>query len=149
MSLLGLASAHGSPGVTTTAVALAATWPEHRRCLLVEADPFGGVIAARYGLGDTPGMSSLAAVARHQFDDDMVWEHAQQLRGGVAVLVGPASADEAHVVLRDLVGGLAAWSAVQTAVDVVVDCGRLAPGFSAIGSLLGAGALMVLTLSLS
>ena len=144
MSLLGLASAHGSPGVTTTALVLAATWPEHRRCLLVEADPFGGVIAARYGLGDTPGMSSLAAVARHQLDDDVVWEHAQQLPGGVLVVVGPASADEARVVLRDLVGGLAAWSAAQ-AVDVIVDCGRLAPGRSAIGSLLGAAALMVLT----
>ena len=64
MSLIGLCSAHGSPGVTTTALTLAATWPEDRPCLLVEADPFGGVIGARYGLGDTPGLSSLAAVAR-------------------------------------------------------------------------------------
>ena len=97
-----LGSAHGSPGVTTTALALAATWPEHRRCLLVEADPFGGVIAARYGLGDTPGLSSLAAVGRRGLDDDVVWQHAQQLSGGVLVLVGPASADEAHAVVRDL-----------------------------------------------
>ncbi len=146
MSLFGLASAHGSPGVTTTALALAATWPEHRRCLLVEADPFGGVIAARYGLGDTPGMSSLAAVGRRGFDDDVVWQHAQQLPGGVVVLVGPASADEARVVLADLVGGLAAWSSGQTGVDVIVDCGRLTPGSGLIGPLLAAaGALMVLT----
>ena len=55
MSLIGLCSAHGSPGVTSTAVALVATWPEDRRCLLVEADPFGGVIGSRYGLSDTPG----------------------------------------------------------------------------------------------
>ena len=147
MSLVCLGSAHGSPGVTTTALALAATWPEHRRCLLVEADPFGGVIAARYGLGDTPGLSSLAAVGRRGLDDDVVWQHAQQLPGGVRVLVGPASADEAHAVLRDLAGALAAWSATHTAVDVIVDCGRLAPGFSAVGPLLGAGAFMVLTRS--
>ncbi len=59
MSLIGLCSAHGSPGATTTALAFAATWPEHRRCLLIEADPFGGVIGPRYGLGDTPGLSSV------------------------------------------------------------------------------------------
>ena len=147
MSLVCLGSAHGSPGVTTTALALAATWPEHRRCLLVEADPFGGVIAARYGLGDTPGLSSLAAVGRRGLDDDVVWRHAQQLPGGVLVLVGPASADEAHAVLRDLAGALAAWSTAQTEVDVIVDYGRLAPGVSAIAPLLGAGALMVLTRS--
>jgi len=145
VSLVCLGSAHGSPGVTTTALALAATWPEHRGCLLVEADPFGGVIATRYGLGDTPGLSSLAAVARRGLDDDTVWKHAQQLPGGVGVLVGPASADEAHAVVRDLAGALATWSAAQTEVDVIVDCGRIAPGCAVIGPLLGAGAVMVLT----
>lgn len=145
MSLVCLGSAHGSPGVTTTALALAATWPEHRRCLLVEADPFGGVIAARYGLGDSPGLSSLAAVARRGLDDDLVSQHTQQLPGGVRMLVGPASADEAHAVLRDLAGAFAAWSAAQTEVDVIVDCGRIAPGSVAIGPLLGAGVVMVVT----
>lgn len=37
--MVTLTSAHGSPGVTTTALVLAATWPDPRRCLLVEADP--------------------------------------------------------------------------------------------------------------
>ncbi|MEX2622944.1 MAG: hypothetical protein WD651_04400 [Acidimicrobiia bacterium] len=131
--------------MTTTALALAATWPEHRRCLLVEADPFGGVIAARYGLGDSPGLSSLAAVARRGLDDDLVWQHAQQLPGGVRVLVGPASADEAHAVLRDIGGAFAAWSAAQTEVDFIVDCGRIAPGSVALGPLLAAGVVMVVT----
>ena len=140
-------SAHGSPGVTTTALVLAATWPEHRRCLLVEADPFGGVIAARYGLGDTPGLSSLAAVGRRGLEDEVVGQHTQQLAGGVRVLVGPATADEAHAVLRDLAGAFAAWSSAHTEVDVIVDCGRLGPGFPVVGSLVGAGALMVLTRS--
>ncbi len=147
MSLVSLGSAHGSPGVTTTALALAATWPEHRRCLLVEADPFGGVIVARYGLGDTPGFSSLAAAGRRGLEDDVVWRHAQQLPGGIRVLVGPASADEAYAVLRDLAGAFAAWSAAHTEVDVIVDCGRLALGFPAVGPLLEVGGLMVLTRS--
>jgi hypothetical protein len=47
MSLIVLASASGSPGVTTTALGLALTWP--RPVLLVEADPTGGsAVAAGY-----------------------------------------------------------------------------------------------------
>ena len=144
MSLICLCSAHGSPGVTTTALALAAVWPEDRRCLLVEADPFGGVIGARYGLGDTPGLSSLAAVARRGLDEEAVWRHAQQLPGGVAVLVGPASADEAQVVLRDVGGVLAGWCAAQTDVDVIVDCGRTGPSAPTLELLTKADVVMVL-----
>ena len=40
MAVIVLVSAAGSPGVTTTAVGLALTWP--RPVLLVEADPTGG-----------------------------------------------------------------------------------------------------------
>jgi cellulose biosynthesis protein BcsQ len=39
MAVIALASAAGSPGVTTTAVGLAFSWP--RPVLLVEADPTG------------------------------------------------------------------------------------------------------------
>ena len=128
MSTICLASAHGSPGVTTTALALAATWPSHRRCLLIEADPFGGMIAARYGLGDTPGLSSLAAESRRGLDDEAVWGHAQHLPGGMPVLVGPATAEEARAVLRDLGGTLGVWSADQAEIDVIIDCGRIPAG---------------------
>lgn len=139
MTTVGLTSAHGSPGTTTTAVALAAAWPQHRRCLLIEADPFGGLIAARYGLGDTPGLSSLAADSRKGLDQETLWQHVQHLPGGVAVLVGPATADEARVVLRDLSGGLSAWSSGDGELDVIVDCGRLTAGSPALG-LAGPGA---------
>lgn len=128
MSLVSLCSAHGSPGVTTTALALAASWPADRLCLLVEADQFGGMIGARYGLGQTPGLSSLAAVARRGLDREAVWRHVQQLPGGIPVLVGPASADQAHAVLRDLVGILADWSSGESGLDVIADCGRVGPG---------------------
>ena len=128
MSLISLCSAHGSPGVTTTALALAASWPGNRRCLLVEADPFGGVIGARFGLGQAPGLSSLAAVARRGLDRETVWRHVQQLPGGIPVLVGPASADEALAVLRDLAGVLAAWSSGESEFAVIVDCGRIGSG---------------------
>lgn len=144
MSLIGLCSAHGSPGVTTTALVFAATWPEHRRCLLIEADPFGGVIGARYRLGDTPGLSSLAAVARGGLDEEAVWRNVQQLPGGVGVLVGPASAEEAHAVLADVAGVLAAWCTTQTDLDVIVDCGRIGPTSPMLEILVKADALLVL-----
>jgi MinD-like ATPase involved in chromosome partitioning or flagellar assembly len=145
MSVVCLTSAHGSPGVTTTALAMAATWPSHRRCLLVEADPFGGVIAARYGLGDTPGLSSLAADSRRGLDDDAVWRHTQHVPGGVPVLVGPATPDEAHAVLRDLAGALTTWSRKQTEIDVIIDCGRIPPGLPTDGIIGEANVVLVLT----
>lgn len=125
--MVTLTSAHGSPGVTTTALVLAATWPDPRRCLLVEADPFGGVIAPRFGLGDTPGLSTLAAQTRGGFDDAAVEAHTQRLPGGLRVLVGPASPEEAQAVWRDAAGPLAEWAAAGS-VDVIVDRGRLLPG---------------------
>ena len=145
MSLVCLGSAHGSPGATTTALAIAATWPEHRRCLLVEADPFGGVIAARYGLGDSPGLSSLAALARRGLDDDVVWQHAQQLPGGIPILVGPPTAEEAHAVLRDLAPILAEWAVAQAEVDVIVDCGRISPGSPMVRAKTEADTVLVVT----
>lgn len=128
MSLICLASAHGSPGVTTTALALAGVWPEGRQYLLVEADPFGGVIAARFSLQDTPGLASLAAAARNGLDAAIVDQHTQQLPGGVPVLIGPPTAEHAHAVLRDMAPLLAEWCARTSDVDLIVDCGRLSPG---------------------
>ena len=144
MSTVCLASANGSPGVTTTALGLAATWPAHRRCLLIEADPFGGVIAARYGLGDTPGLASLAADSRRGLNEEAVRRHAQQLPGGMLVLVGPPTAEEALVVLRDVAGPLAGWVGTQGEVDVIIDCGRIPPGSSPIDTMGATGIVLIL-----
>ncbi len=61
------------------------------------------------------------------------------------MLVGPASADEAHAVLRDVAGVLADWCTTQTNVDVVVDCGRIGPAAPTVEMLVRADAAMVLT----
>ncbi len=115
-----------SCGVTTLALALAATWPAERRVLLVEADPVGGTLAAASGWPPEPSLVSLAAAARHALDPDLVWEHCQELPGGAAVLTGPASADQARSALGMLVG-LSSHLRMLDA-DVLVDCGRLGPG---------------------
>ena len=119
-----------SCGVSTLALALAATWPADRRVLLVEADPAGGTLAAASGWPAEPGLVSLAASSRRRFDPAVVWEHCQMLPGGAAVLAGPVSAERARGalgMLGDLAGHLASLDA-----DVVVDCGRLDPGSPAI-----------------
>ena len=119
-----------SCGVSTSALALAATWPADRRVLLVEADPAGGTLAAASGWPAEPGLVSLAAASRRRFDPAVMWEHCQVLPGGAAVLAGPASAERARGalgMLGDLAGHLASLDA-----DVVVDCGRLDPGSPAI-----------------
>jgi hypothetical protein len=62
--LIVVASVKGSPGATTLALGLAALWPR-LGAVLVEADPAGGDLAARFGHHpdhpDRPGLSGLAA----------------------------------------------------------------------------------------
>ncbi len=128
--LLCLASVKGSPGVTTTALALAACWPASWRRVLVEADPAGGDLAARYGLPLTPGLVSLAAAARRNIDPDVVWDHAQELPGGLPVVTGPTRSDQAHAALAAVCGadghaGVLGAFTGRGDVVAIVDCGRL------------------------
>jgi hypothetical protein len=139
-----VASLKGAPGVTTTATALAASWPPDRRVILVEADPFGGDLAAWFGMAPSAGLWSLLAAGRRGLDSRAVWEHATTLLSGLPVLYGLASADQA-------VANEGAWPAVAQAfadfdADVVIDAGRLLPHFAGgIGPLLSvAQVLMVL-----
>jgi hypothetical protein len=109
--------------VTTLALALAATWSHDRRVLLVELDPAGGTLAAASGWPPEPSLMSLAAAARRGSDPELVWEHCHALPGGVPVLAGPASADQARTALG-MLGGL--FGRLDELVgDVLVDCGRL------------------------
>ena len=49
MALIAVAADKGAPGVTTTALALAAVWP--RPVLLAECDPAGGDLVYRLPAG--------------------------------------------------------------------------------------------------
>jgi MinD-like ATPase involved in chromosome partitioning or flagellar assembly len=113
-----------SCGVTTLALALAATWPRGRRVLLVEIDRAGGTLAAASGWPPEPGLMSLAAAARRDSDPELVWEHCHLLPGGTPVLAGPASADQSQTALAMLGGLLERLGDIHG--DVLVDCGRLA-----------------------
>lgn len=133
MSVVVLASAHGAPGVTTSALALLAVWPlvrPERRVLLVDADPAGsGLLTGplRAGVPDTAGVSVLAA-ARPPLAAEQVISCAVGLDETSTRMVLPGVADPLQA--RPLT---ATWSALvdvardlsTTGVDVVVDVGRL------------------------
>jgi hypothetical protein len=128
--LIAVCSLKGSPGVTSWAVALAACWPPPARAVLVECDPSGGSVAARFGLPSTPGLVSLAAAARRDTTAGLLWSHTQALPSGLPVVAAPPGADYTRAALHTLqdsrrqavsvVRGAAAQGAV-----VIADCGRL------------------------
>ena len=128
MALIVLASDKGSPGVTTSAVALAGVWP--RRAVLAECDPSGGDLVYRSSaeqggpLMPNLGMLSLATAARHGLSENQLGDHMQRVHGSLEVIVGLATGDQA-------VGLSGLWSNLGRAfdsmgdADVIADCGRL------------------------
>ena len=128
MTVVALASVKGSPGVTTAAIAMAARWPVGRKVLLVEADPFGGDLAPRYGATVTGGLASLFAAARRELTPEAVWDHVHELPGGLSVLFGLSG-------VRQAAANENVWPAITKALagldaDVIVDAGRLLPQFA-------------------
>ncbi|KAF4405102.1 hypothetical protein [Streptomyces lycii] len=140
MALIALAADKGSPGVTTAAVALSAVWP--RRVLLAEADQAGGDLvyrsAAAHGgpLDPNTGMLSVAATARRGLVAEQLWDHAQPMAGGLDVLVGLGSSEQAAGLaglwptLGRAFSGLA--ESPHGAADVVADCGRIGADSAAV-----------------
>jgi hypothetical protein len=136
--LIGIGSVKGSPGVTTLAVVLAATWPGGS-ATVVEADCAGGDVGGRCWLPDSPGLASLATAARTGVSD--LAEHAARLPCGVPVVVAPASRQAATIA----VGLLAETDSRAWAGDraVLVDLGRLDPGLPNTTLAQAAGVLLV------
>jgi len=133
MPLIALASVKGSPGVTTTCLALAAAWPGERR-LVIEADPAGGDLGPWLGLPPAPGLTGLAAAARRDPSAGLAWQHARELAGGLHLVAAPAGAEQAGACLTALTSnGSAFFGALAAGPDTVVaDCGRLDPGSPAL-----------------
>lgn len=127
MSLVVLASVKGSPGVTTTALALAAAWPAPSDVVVAECDPAGGDVAAWFGLPGTPRLVGLATAARRDPAAATVDRHVQTLPGGTPVVVAPAAGEQAKAAVGLLAGTASRWRASEKAT-VLVDVGRLDPG---------------------
>lgn len=144
MTLVPVLSLSGAPGVTTLACLVASTWPDQGSVLVVECDPSGGDLAARFGLTSTVGWRSLAAAVRRTGPTTPLHPHLQGLPGGLPVLIGaeegtPLAADgpEARVVRAGPDGD-------RGDGVVVVDLGRAPRGLTDIGGWLEAGDLSIL-----
>jgi hypothetical protein len=145
--LVAVCSLKGSPGVTTAAVALAARWPMDHTPLVVECDPAGGDLLARFGLARSPDLVSVAAAARRDASADLLWRHTQRLPGGLPVVAGPVGAEQARAALRVVTIGqarLLRLAADQPGVVVIADCGRVDPDSSALPVIRAADAMLLL-----
>jgi MinD-like ATPase involved in chromosome partitioning or flagellar assembly len=148
MALIVLASDKGSPGVTTTAITLAAVWP--RRALLAELDPSGGDVALRLRgprgapLSPEIGLISMAVGARRGSHPEQVFEHVQRLDGGLEVIVGLTTGEQGSG-LAGLWGPVGEVLDQAPGVDVIADCGRLYSGSPAADVLASAAAVVLVT----
>ena len=146
--LIAVAADKGAPGVTTTAVALAAVWP--RPVLLAECDPAGGDLVYRLPgegggrLDPRRGLLSLAVAARRDLQPTQLWAHAQKLRGGLDVLLGVTSAEQG-AGLEPLWGPVGGLLAGLPQADVIADCGRLGPDGAYYDLLAHAAAIVLVT----
>jgi hypothetical protein len=138
--LIVCASLSGAPGVSTMAAGLAAGWPGGP-ALLLEADPAGGVLAARFGLAQRPGLTSLAAQMRHGAAADAA-PHVQHLPLACPVVVAPGSADTTCGAVS--VMGQHAGLLRELAPVVVTDVGRLYVGSPASALVAAADAVLLL-----
>lgn len=133
MTVIAMFSDKGSPGVTTLALALSATWP--REVTIAECDPAGGDLALRLTdelgrpqLAAGSGLLALAAAARRD-SARALDEHASPVPGlpNVSVVTGLTTPEQGTGIVE-------LWPAIAAALsepgrrDVLADLGRLHPG---------------------
>lgn len=137
MTLVVGACAHGSPGVTTSLLLAASLWPETATVpVVVEADASGGVIAARYEIGATPGFVTLAESMRKSESPPLL-DHAQRLPSGVAAVAMSPSASAALTQLRSAGPFLGSYLKASDH-PVVIDAGVMLPDSKLTGTLAAA-----------
>jgi hypothetical protein len=143
MTVIAVGAAKGAPGVTTTVLALATRWPQHREPLVVEADPAGGDLVARLAsltaddsaLRESPSTVQLAAVSRSGLTTRRLLEHLQRLPGPgeVRALIAPSGPFAATTAIEALTtGGLGRCLSELHEMDSLVDVGRIDPGSPAL-----------------
>ena len=110
---------------------LAAAWEQdsvERGRVVLEADPDGGVLAARYGVGVDPGAITFAASHRRGVGESLeVAAHSRDLGSNVMLIPGTESADRSASMWRDAAPTTALAIAGNSRFDWFVDCGRFRP----------------------
>ncbi|MEU6145686.1 hypothetical protein ABZ848_35775 [Streptomyces sp. NPDC047081] len=129
--LVVLGSVTGAPGVTTTALALAATWPPEAdggvRPVMVEADASGGDLMIRFGLPMAPSLLDVAAAAGKPHPGSLLGA-AIELPLGVRVVAavpGRGPCREAVRLLASVAGQRVLLGDEHDRGTVLLDVGRL------------------------
>ena len=121
--LIGLLSAKGSPGVTTTALALTAAPGGGPERLFVELDPAGGDVECWTGLTGEAGLVRVVSDLRRETPTEVLFASAVELpAGGRSLLVptaGPEAASTIAVAGDHLGQALVAFDGLA-----IVDAGR-------------------------
>jgi MinD-like ATPase involved in chromosome partitioning or flagellar assembly len=123
VTVIVVTAGKGSPGVTTTTLAVAGAWPAGIDVAVCELDAGGGDLAARYGLSGGAGLARLAAA--RDGSPARLFEHATPLAGrAVPASVAPSRAEPATAAIREACRWLLpAWRSARDLL-VVADCGR-------------------------
>lgn len=120
--IVSIVSGKGSPGASTTALAMTMRWP--RPALLIEADPAGGGFAFGYAAGVDLGGRNLTGVrvaARRTEMVDAIWVNIVTLGEARWLLPGIETPRQAEAVdYAELASALPGLG-----VDVIVDAGRI------------------------
>jgi hypothetical protein len=131
VTVIGFCSAKGSPGVTTSVLALAAVWP--RPVVLAECDPAGGDIVAGFLRADFQPRTTVLEVAlatRRGLTAEDVLVCCQPLGTNDELALLPGLTDPGQVAStapawRELAMVFRGLDAVDSGWDLLADCGRL------------------------
>jgi hypothetical protein len=128
MGLYALVSAGGSPGVTTSALALALGWPS--QVIVAECDPSGGDILAGLFAGHLAGSAGLVPLAMEAGRSadaaaEALWRQLINLDDDRSklLLAGISDPRQAAAIAPSWPALAAALAAVPA--DVIADCGRI------------------------
>ncbi len=125
--MLTVYSTQGSPGASTTAMHLAATWAaDGREVLLIELDPAGGSLSHNLGIQFTPGSASFVASGLPVLSNHLI-DHAQDvLFENLHVMPAPASPTGARGIFNTFSGFAEDLRAIsENEMAVVIDGGRI------------------------
>jgi len=124
--LIAICSAKGSPGVTTTALAMALEWPTP--VVLAECDPAGADVLAGYGGGKvaaSSGLADLMVTLRHGTGERDLWSHLVALGEQRRAFLLPGVTDARAARAIDWPRLASVLRGVSPGADVIADCGRL------------------------
>ncbi|MDQ1427414.1 MAG: hypothetical protein QOK39_890 [Acidimicrobiaceae bacterium] len=122
---VAVASAKGSPGVSTLGLVMGLVWPDP--VVVGDLDPAGSDLRGRLPALAGEDTASLAAAARHGLSWDLLAGHTQTLSGSCRLLVGRPDRVLSAGVVRVLAPGLPG-TARAAGVAGIWDVGRLDPG---------------------